>query len=125
MGYRDDMNDTTIYHNPACGTSRSTLALIREKGIEPNVIDYLKTPPSRDALQALAAAQGLSARALLRTKEASYDELGLDNPTLSDAQLLDALALHPKLLNRPVVVTALGARVCRPAEVVLEILPSA
>ncbi|MGH6646877.1 arsenate reductase (glutaredoxin) [Aquabacterium sp.] len=119
------MNSITIFHNPACGTSRSTLALLRERGFEPQVIEYLKTPPSREALQGLLDELAIPARELLRGKEALYSELGLDDAKWSDAELLDILAAHPALFNRPVVVTPKGARVCRPAERVLEILPEA
>lgn len=121
------MNTTsiTIFHNPACGTSRNTLALIRERGLEPQVIEYLKTPPSRETLKQLAVATGGSVRTILRTKAAPYEELGLADAKWSDEQLLDFMEQHPILLNRPVVVTPLGTRVCRPAETVLEILPPA
>lgn len=119
------MTSATLFHNPGCGTSRSTLALLREAGIEPRVVEYLKTPPSRAELDALVAALGLPVRDLLRRKEALYAELGLDEPRWSDDALVDVLQRHPILLNRPVVVTPLGARVCRPAEVVREILPPA
>ena len=115
--------DTIIYHNPACGTSRNTLALIRAAGIEPTVIEYLKTPPSRDTIRALARATGQPLRALIREKGTPYADLGLSDPGLGDDRLLDALAAHPVLLNRPVVVTPLGARICRPAETVLALLP--
>ena len=120
------MTDTpiTIYHNPACGTSRNTLALIRHSGAEPLVVDYLKAPPGRDLLVELLAALGMPVRELLRRKEALYDELGLDDPALSDDALIDAIAAHPILMNRPIVVTPLGTRLCRPSEAVLEILPS-
>ena len=117
--------DVTIYHNPGCGTSRNTLALIRHAGIEPGVIEYLESPPSRDKLRELIAAMGIPVRALLREKEASYAELGLGDRTLSDEQLLDAMLAHPILINRPIVVTALGTRLCRPSEAVLELLPVA
>jgi arsenate reductase len=115
--------DVTIYHNPSCGTSRNTLALIRNAGIEPTIIEYLRTPPSREQLAALIAAAGLTVREALREKGTPYQELGLDNPALGDGQLLDAMAAHPILLNRPFVVTSLGTRLCRPSELVLDILP--
>lgn len=115
--------DVTIYHNPACGTSRNTLAMIRNAGIEPAVIEYLKTPPSRDALKAMIAKAGLTVREAIREKGTPYAELGLDNPALSDDQLLDAMLETPILINRPFVVTPLGSRLCRPSEVVLDILP--
>lgn len=117
------MSDITIYHNPRCGSSRTALGLIRNSGAEPRIVDHLKTPPDRATLAALAQETG-GARPLLRSKEALYTELGLDNPALGDDALLDALAAHPALLNRPVVSTPLGTRVCRPAETVLEILPA-
>lgn len=113
----------TIYHNPACGTSRNTLALLREAGIEPNVIEYLKTPPDRATLEALVARLGVPVRALLREKGTPYAELGLDATHWSDAQLIDAIVQHPILLNRPIVITPWGARLCRPSELVREILP--
>ncbi|MBB3540461.1 MULTISPECIES: arsenate reductase (glutaredoxin) [unclassified Rhizobium] len=116
---------TTIYHNPACGTSRNTLAMIRQSGEEPVVIDYLKTPPTRERLAELVAAMGIPVRALLRQKGTPYDELGLDDPSLSDDQLLDAMIAHPILINRPIVVTEKGVRLCRPSETVLDILPNA
>ena len=115
---------TTIFHNPACGTSRNVLALIRNAGIEPTIVEYLKTPPSRDQLLALLAQLGLPVRAVLRKKGTPYDELGLDNPALSDDALLDAILAHPILLERPIVTTALGSKLCRPSEAVLDILPS-
>jgi len=114
-----------IYHNPACGTSRNTLAMIRQSGEEPVVIEYLKTPPSRDELIALIVRMGISARDLLREKGTPYHELGLDNPVLSDDELVDAMTAHPILINRPIVVTEKGARLCRPSELVLDILPNA
>lgn len=112
----------TIYHNPSCGTSRNTLAMIRASGEEPEVIEYLKTPPSREQLIALITAMGIRARDLLRTKEASYAELGLADARRSDDELLDAMMAHPILLNRPIVVTEKGARLCRPSELVLDLL---
>jgi arsenate reductase len=115
---------TTIYHNPACSTSRNTLAMIRERGIEPDVVEYLKTPPDRETLLALIAASGLTAHDVLRRKGDLYAELGLDDPALSDDALVDAMLAHPALIERPFVVTTLGTRLCRPAERVLEILPS-
>lgn len=113
----------TIYHNPACGTSRNTLAMIRNAGIEPTVIEYLVTPPSRDELISLIQRAGLTARGALREKGTPYAELGLGNPELTDDALLDAMMAHPILINRPFVVTPLGVRLCRPSEVVLDILP--
>lgn len=114
---------TTIFHNPACGTSRNVLALIRNAGIEPTVVAYLQTPPGRAQLLALLAQLHLPVRAVLRKKGTPYDELGLDNPALSDDALLDAIAAHPILLERPIVTTPLGAKLCRPSEAVLDILP--
>lgn len=114
----------TIYHNPDCGTSRNTLAMIRQSGEEPIVIDYLKTPPDRAHLVALIHAAGLTVREALRRKDTPFESLGLDDPALSDTQLLDAIAAHPILLNRPFVVTDLGVRLCRPSELVLDILPN-
>ena len=119
------MNDSLIYHNPRCGTSRNTLALMRHVGLAPQVIEYLQTPPSRDELLALVAAMGVGVRDVLRRKGTPYDELGLDDPALSDAQLLDAIERHPILIERPIVKTALGVRLCRPSERVLDILPLA
>lgn len=115
--------DITIYHNPRCGTSRNTLALIRNTGVEPRVVEYLTSPPSREALAAMIAQAGLTVREAMRSKEAVFAELGLDDPALGDDALLDALLAHPILLNRPFVITASGARLCRPSELVLEILP--
>lgn len=112
----------TIYHNPDCGTSRNTLAMIRQSGVESEVIEYLKTPPSRERIVELVAAAGLSLRQALRQKDTPYAALGLDNPALDDNTLLDAIAAHPILLNRPFVATPRGVRLCRPSEVVLEIL---
>jgi arsenate reductase len=117
------MSDCTIYHNPACGTSRNVLALLRHAGLEPTVVEYLKTPPSKEQLRALVAATGLGVRALLREKGTPYTELGLDDPKWSDEQLLDFVVRHPVLMNRPVVVTPLGTKLCRPSEEVLELLP--
>ena len=114
----------TIYHNPDCGTSRNTLAIIRQSGEEPTVIEYLKTPPSRERLKELIAAMGISVRALLREKGTPYKELGLDDPKWSDEQLIDQMLAHPILINRPIVVTPKGVRLCRPSEVVLEVLPN-
>lgn len=114
---------TTIYHNPACGTSRNTLAMIRNSGEEPIVIDYLQHPPSRETLVKLIQDAGLGVREAMRQKGTPYAELGLDNPALTDEQLLDAMLAHPILINRPFVVTSKGTRLCRPSEVVLEILP--
>lgn len=117
------MSDITIYHNPRCGTSRNTLAMIRNTGAEPNVIEYLKTPPTRETLVALIAAAGLGVRGIMRAKEARFTELGLADPAKSDEELVDAMMAHPILINRPIVVTPLGTRLCRPSEVVLDILP--
>jgi arsenate reductase len=119
------MSTITIYHNPACGTSRNTLALIRNSGVEPTVIEYLKTPPTREQLLALIAAGGLSVREVMRSKEALCSELGLLDPARTDAELIAAMLAHPILINRPLVVTPLGTRLCRPSEVVLDILPQA
>ncbi|MDQ7761021.1 arsenate reductase (glutaredoxin) [Xanthomonas sontii] len=118
------MPTITIYHNPACGTSRNVLGLIRNSGVEPTVIEYLKTPPDRATLQTLAAASGLPLRDLMRQKGTPYAELGLDDPTLDDDALLEAILQHPILLNRPIVISPLGTRLCRPSETVLEILPT-
>ena len=114
----------TIYHNPDCGTSRNTLALIRNSGEQPEVIEYLKTPPSRDTLLDLMQRAGLTPRALLREKGTPFAELGLANPSLTDDQLVDAMMAHPILINRPLVVTPLGVKLCRPSEAVLDILPN-
>ncbi|KHK49601.1 arsenate reductase [Ralstonia sp. A12] len=116
------MSTITIYHNPACGTSRNTLALIRNSGEEPVVIEYLKTPPSRETLVKLLADAGLSVRDVLREKGTPYAELGLGDPKWTDTQLLDFIGQHPILMNRPIVVTPLGTKLCRPSEVVLDIL---
>jgi len=112
----------TIYHNPSCGTSRNTLAMIRQSGEEPEVIEYLKTPPSRARLVELIAAMGMSPRALLREKGTPYAQLGLADPKWSDDELIDAMLAHPILINRPIVVTPKGARLCRPSELVLALL---
>ncbi len=119
------MNPITIYHNPDCGTSRNVLAMIRNSGEEPRVIEYLETPPDRATLQGLIDAMGISVRALLREKGTPYEALGLADPKWSDEQLLDCMLQQPILINRPIVVTPLGTRLCRPSEVVLEILPQA
>lgn len=111
-----------IYHNPDCSTSRNTLAMIRQSGETPQIIEYLKTPPNREKLMELVGAMGMPLRGLLRRKDTPYEALGLDNPALTDADLLDAIAAHPILINRPIVVTPTGVRLCRPSEVVLEIL---
>jgi arsenate reductase len=117
------VSEITIYHNPACGTSRNTLGLIRHAGIEPKVIEYLKTPPTKDELRQLLARMRMPVRALLRQKGTPYAELGLDRPDWSDDQLLDLMLQHPILINRPIVVTPLGVKLCRPSEEVLELLP--
>ncbi|WP_312830968.1 glutaredoxin-dependent arsenate reductase [Pantoea eucrina] len=117
------MTDITIYHNPACGTSRNTLALIRNSGVEPAVILYLETPPTRAELQTLIANMGISVRALLRKNTEPFEQLGLAEDRFSDDELLDAMLAHPILINRPVVVTPLGTALCRPSEAVLDILP--
>jgi arsenate reductase len=117
------MNDITIYHNPSCGTSRNVLALIRQAGLEPAVVEYLKTPPSKERLKALANAIGVPVRGLLREKGTPYAELNLADPKWSDDELLDFMQRHPILINRPIVVTPLGAALCRPSETVLELLP--
>ena len=117
------METIKIYHNPKCGTSRNTLALIRNSGVEPVVIEYLKTPPTRDELKQLISDMDGTVRNVLRQKETLYKELGLDAPHWTDEQLLDFIGEHPILLQRPIVVTALGTRMCRPSEAVLDILP--
>lgn len=114
----------TIYHNPACGTSRNTLEMIRQSGEEPIVIEYLKTPPTREKLQSLIKAMGISPRDLLREKGTPYAELGLADPKWSDEHLLDQMMTHPILINRPIVETPKGVKLCRPSEAVLEILPN-
>jgi arsenate reductase len=116
--------DIVIYHNPECGTSRNTLAMIRNAGIEPHVVEHLKTPPSRAMLESLIERAGLNPRELLREKGTPYAELGLGDDSLSDAALMDAMMEHPILINRPLVVSPLGVRLCRPSEAVLDILPS-
>ncbi|QXW28656.1 glutaredoxin-dependent arsenate reductase [Aeromonas sanarellii] len=118
------MTAMTIYHNPACGTSRNTLALIRNSGVEPTVIHYLETPPSRETLIALIAAMAMPVRELLRRNVPPYEALGLAEERFSDEELIDAMLAHPILINRPIVVTPLGTRLCRPSEVVLDILPN-
>ena len=115
--------DVIIYHNPACGTSRNTLGLIRNAGVEPHVIEYLKTPPSRSMLESLIARMAIPARALLREKGTPYAELGLADPALTDQALVDAMMAHPVLINRPIVVTPKGVRLCRPSEAVIDLLP--
>lgn len=117
------MSEVTLYHDPACGTSRNVLALIRNTGEEPTVIEYLKTPPDRSTLKQLIAAMGTPVRDVLRQKGTPYDELGLDDPKWTDDQLIDFMLQHPILINRPIVVTPLGTRLCRPSEAVLDILP--
>jgi arsenate reductase len=117
--------DIIIYHNPECGTSRNALAMIRNAGIEPHVVEYLKTPPARPLLESLLERAGMPARDLLRQKGTPYAELGLDNPALSEADLLDAVMAHPILINRPLVVSPLGVKLCRPSEAVLDLLPAA
>jgi arsenate reductase (glutaredoxin) len=115
--------DVVIYHNPDCGTSRNTLGLIRNAGVEPQIVEYLKTPPSRQTLLHLIARMNISVRALLRKKGTPYRELGLADPTMTDDALLDAMMAHPILINRPIVMTPLGVRLCRPSETVLDLLP--
>jgi arsenate reductase len=115
----------SIYHNPACGTSRNTLAMIRNAGIEPQIVEYLKTPPDRETLKAMIAQAGLTVRDALREKGTLYADLGLGDTSLSDEHLLDAMLTHPILINRPFVVTSHGVRLCRPSELVLDILPEA
>ena len=117
------MTDIVIYHNPECGTSRNTLAMIRNSGIEPHVVEYLKTPPSRSMLEQLIERAGISPRALLRQKGTPYAELCLDDDSLADTALVDAMMAHPVLINRPLVVSPLGVKLCRPSEAVLDLLP--
>jgi len=116
--------DIVIYHNPECGTSRNALAMIRNAGIEPHVVEYLKTPPSRALLESLIARAGISPRALLRERGTPFAELGLENPALTDTQLVDAMMEHPILINRPLVVSPLGVKLCRPSEEVLDLIPA-
>ena len=116
--------DVVIYHNPACGTSRNTLGLIHNAGVEPHVVEYLKTPPTRALLEQLIARMGITPRALLREKGTPFHELGLDDPSLDDAALIDAMMAHPILINRPIVVSSQGVRLCRPSEAVLDLLPA-
>lgn len=116
--------DVIIYHNQDCATSRNALAMIRNAGIEPHVVEYLKSPPSRTLLKQLIARMGMTARDMLREKGTPYAELGLSDPSLTEDQLLDAMAAHPVLINRPIVVTPLGVRLCRPSETVLDLLPA-
>jgi len=118
------VTDIIIYHNPDCGTSRNTLAMIRNSGTEPEVVEYLATPPRKEKLAALVAAMGIQVRGLLRRKGTPYDELGLDDPKWTDEQLLELMVKHPILIERPIVVTPLGTRLCRPSELVLDILPA-
>ncbi|MDE1916769.1 MAG: arsenate reductase (glutaredoxin) [Sphingomonadales bacterium] len=118
------ITDIIIYHNPECGTSRNALAMIRNAGIEPHVVEYLRTPPSRGLLESLIARAGITPRALLREKGTPFAELGLDNPDLTDAQIIDAMMEHPILINRPLVVSPLGVKLCRPSEEVLDLIPA-
>jgi arsenate reductase len=123
--HEEDKMPVTIYHNPACGTSRNTLAMIRASGVEPTVIEYLKTPPTREKLQEIISKTGGNIHALVREKGTPYAELGLDNPHLSEEALLDAMLQHPILINRPIVETSKGIKLCRPSELVLGILDNA
>ncbi len=118
------MTDIIIYHNPDCGTSRNALAMIRNAGIEPHVVEYLKTPPSRGLLEQMIARAGIAPRALLREKGAPFAELGLGDESLDDDALIDAMMLHPILINRPIVVSPLGVKLCRPSEEVLDLIPA-
>jgi len=124
MTHPEKSGDIVIYHNPECGTSRNALAMIRNAGIEPHVVEYLKTPPSRALLESLIVRAGITPRALLREKGTPYADLGLDNPDLTDAQLIDAMMAHPILINRPMVVSPLGVKLCRPSEEVLDLIPA-
>jgi arsenate reductase len=117
------MTDVVIYHNPRCGTSRNTLGLIRNAGVKPHIIEYLKSPPSRDVLKDTLKRAGLTPRQVIRAKESLYRELKLDDPAVSDDRLLDAMIAHPVLIERPLVVTAKGVRLCRPSELVIDLLP--
>jgi arsenate reductase len=123
--HEEDKMPVTIYHNPACGTSRNTLAMIRASGVEPTVIEYLKTPPTREKLQEIISKTGGNIHALIREKGTPYAELGLGNPHLSEEVLLDAMLQHPILINRPIVETSKGIKLCRPSELVLDILDNA
>ncbi len=118
------ITDIIIYHNPECGTSRNTLAMIRNAGIEPHVVEYLKTPPARALLESLINRAGITPRSLLREKGTPFAELGLDDPALTDVQLIDAMIAHPVLINRPLVVSPLGVKLCRPSEEVLDLIPA-
>jgi len=118
------VTDIIIYHNPECGTSRNALAMIRNAGIEPHVVEYLKTPPSREMLEQLIARAGIAPRALLREKGTPFAELGLGDESLDDEALVDAMMLHPILINRPIVVSPLGVKLCRPSEAVLDLIPA-
>ena len=124
MTHQDQSGDIVIYHNPECGTSRNALAMIRNAGIEPHVIEYLKTPPSRALLASLIVRASVTPRALLREKGTPYADLGLDNPDLSDVHLIDAMMKHPVLINRPLVVSPQGVKLCRPSEEVLDLIPA-
>jgi len=118
------MSDITIFHNAACGTSRNVLTMIRNSGVEPTIVNYLQTPPGRARLVALVAAMGITVRDLLRRKGTPFEELSLEDPAWTDEQLLDFMVAHPILMNRPIVMTPLGSRLCRPSETVLDILPA-
>ena len=118
------MTDVIIYHNPDCGTSRNTLAMIRNAGIEPHVVEYLKTPPVRALLASLIERMGVTVRSVLREKGTPFHELGLGDTSLTESQLLDAMMAHPILINRPIVISPLGVRLCRPSEAVLELIPA-
>ena len=118
------MSDITIFHNPACGTSRNVLTMIRNSGVEPTIVNYVQTPPGRARMAELVAAMGITVRDLLRRKGTPFEELKLDDPAWTDEQLLDFMVAHPILMNRPIVVTPLGSRLCRPSETVLDILPA-